>query len=237
MMAYYDQIAKNWHKATGYKGGSFKKHVLNDILLREMSSIAGRSILELGAGNGYFMRLALDTYSGQVPQRIVITDGSAKLLSIAETKFHIRGAEYMHLDVRSPFPFDDVSFDLIMATMIFNEVSTAGLRRALGECQRVLRSAGLLLITITHPQFVASLDRRNQLKRNKFGMLTMPGAAGMRLPVVPRRWSNYERLFSEAGFAWEKSDVYVTEKVLREKPGLRGVGNKPLALILRCQRS
>jgi ubiquinone/menaquinone biosynthesis C-methylase UbiE len=236
MMAYYDQIAKNWHKATGYKGGSFKKYVLNDILLREMSAVAGRSILELGAGNGYFMRLALDTYSGQVPQRIVITDGSAKLLSIAETKFHIRGAEYMHLDVRSPFPFDDASFDLIMATMIFNEVSTAGLRKALVECRRVLRPAGLLLITITHPQFVASLDRRNQLKRNKFGTLTMPGAGGLRLPIVPRRLSNYERLLSEAGFVWEKSDVYVTEKVLREKPGLRRLGNKPLALILRCQR-
>lgn len=120
--------------------------------------------------------------------------------------------------------------------MIFNEISTAGLRRALGECGRVLRPAGLLLITITHPQFIASLDRRNQLKRNKFGTLTMPGAGGLRLPVAPRRLRKYERLLSEAGFEWDKSNVYVTEKVLREKPGLRSLGNKPLALILRGRR-
>jgi len=32
-MAYYDAIAKQWHEATGYKGGAFKELVLNNILL------------------------------------------------------------------------------------------------------------------------------------------------------------------------------------------------------------
>lgn len=235
-MAYYDRIAKNWHKATGYKGGSFKKYVLNDILLKEIAAVAGQSILELGAGNGYFMPMALEHFSGQIPERIVLTDISARLLSIAETQFHIPSAEYELLDVRGSFPFEDASFDLIIATMIFNEVSTAGLRRALVECRRVLRSAGRLLITIIHPQFVASLDRRKQLKTGKNGILTMPGEDQMRLPIVPRRLNDYERLLVKAGFAWDKRDVYMTEEVLHEKPGLRSVGNKPLALILHCQR-
>jgi SAM-dependent methyltransferase len=180
--------------------------------------------------------LALERFSGQVPERIVITDGSAQLLSIAETQFHIPGAEYRQLDVRSPFPFDDASFDLILATMVFNEVSTGGLRRALVECRRVLRTTGILLMTITHPEFVVSLDRRNQLKKDRNGILTMPGSDRMRLPIVPRRMSNYERLLKKAGFTWEKSDIYMTDKVLREKPGLRSVGNKPLGLVLLCQQ-
>jgi ubiquinone/menaquinone biosynthesis C-methylase UbiE len=233
-MAYYDRIAKSWHQATGYKGGSFKRHVLNDILIQKMSAVAGRAILELGAGNGYFMPLALERFSGQVPERIVITDASARLLSVAETQFHISGAEYRQLDVRSPFPFEDASFDLILATMVFNEVSTGGLRRALVECRSVLRSTGLLLMTITHPEFIASLDRRNQLKKDENGILTMPGSDQMRLPIVPRRMSDYEQLLTKTGFAWEKSDIYMTDKVLREKPGLRGVGNKPLGLIFEC---
>jgi SAM-dependent methyltransferase len=234
-MAYYDHITKSWHQATGYKGGSFKKHALNDILIQKMSAVAGRALLELGAGNGYFMPLALERFSGQVPERIVITDGSARLLFIAETQFHIPSAEYLQLDVRSPFPFEDASFDLIIATMIFNEVSTGGLRRALVECRRVLRSSGLLLMTITHPEFIASLDRRNQLKEDKNGILTMPGPDQMRLPIVPRRLSDYERLLTKIGFTWEKSDIYMTEKVLREKPGLRDVGNKPLGLVFLCR--
>ncbi len=51
-MAYYDRLAKRWHAETGYHGGSFKRSVLNDLLLDRIGSIAGRTILELGAGNG-----------------------------------------------------------------------------------------------------------------------------------------------------------------------------------------
>ena len=234
-MAYYDRIAKSWHRATGYKGGSFKRYVLNDILIDKMAAVGGRSILELGAGNGYFMPLALERFSGQIPERIVITERSAKLLAIAQTQFPIEAAEYLQLDVRSPFPFEDASFDLILATMIFNEVSTGGLRRALFECRRVLRPAGLLLATITHPAFIDNVDRRKQLRKERGGVLTMPGPGHIRLPIVPRRVGDYERLLAGSGFAWETNDVYMTEKVLREKAGLRDVGNKPLGLIFTCR--
>ena len=56
---YYSRIAKQWHDITGYHGGPFKKYVLNDHLLEQISSIDNLSILELGAGNGYFMPKAL----------------------------------------------------------------------------------------------------------------------------------------------------------------------------------
>ena len=254
-MAYYDRIATSWHRETGYRGGSFKKYVLNDILIEkmaavpgrsekmaavpgrsdEMAAVAGRSILELGAGNGYFMPLALERYSGQVPQRLVITEASSRLLAIAETHFKIPAADYLQLDVRSPFPFEDAAFDLILATMIFNEVSTGGLRRALIECRRVLRPDGLLLATITHPAFIDSLDRRKQLKTGQGRTLTMPGPGHLRLPIVPRRLRDYEQLLTKTGFAWEQDDVYMTKKVLQEKPGLRPVAGKPLGLIFSCR--
>lgn len=236
-MVYYDRIAKIWHQATGYRGGSFKRHVLNDLLIGKIPAVAGQSILELGAGNGYFMPLALARFSGQIPGRIVITDGSARLLAIAETHFPIPGAEYMQLDVRSRFPFEEASFDLILATMVFNEVSTGGLRRALLECRRVLQPAGVLLITITHPAFVDSLDRRQQLRRDKAGILTMPGPGRLRLPIVPRRVGDYERLLVKSGFAWEATEVTMNEKVLQEKPGLRAVGDRPLGLIFACRHA
>ena len=234
-MAYYDRIAKRWHEITGYQGGSFKRHVLNELLIEMVGAVAGRAILELGAGNGYFMPLVMARYSGQVPARLVISDGSAKLLAIAESAFFIPGAEYLQLDVRSRYPFDDGAFDLIVATMVFNEVSTGGLRRALRECHRVLAAKGELLLTITHPAFVASLDRRQQLRADRRGRLTMPGPAELRLPIVPRRVRDYERLLAKAGFAWEKREVHLTEEVLHEKRGLRKVGERPVGLIFRCQ--
>jgi len=45
-MAYYNGVAKHWHEATGYKGGAFKEHVLNNILLEKLPAIGNRFILE-----------------------------------------------------------------------------------------------------------------------------------------------------------------------------------------------
>lgn len=236
-MAYYNHIAKRWHESTGHKGGSFKRHVLNDLLLQNMAAIADKAILELGAGNGYFMPLALSYSSGQIPGRLVVTDNSTKLLAIAKSQCYIPGAEYMELDVRDDYPFEDVSFDLILATMIFNEVSSGGVRRALGECYRVLQPDGLLLITVTHPEFIASLDRRNLLKKNRDGLLTMPGSGQLRLPIVPRTVEAYGRILGKTGFSWKATVALATDKVIREKPGLRSMKNKPLALVFKCRKS
>lgn len=109
-IAYYDRIAKQWHRHTGYHGGPFKCYVLNDHMLAQISGIAGKAILELGAGNGYFAPLLLRHFSGQIPNRLVITDQSHVLLRIAQSSFPIDGAEYLTLDVQDPFPFPDGSF-------------------------------------------------------------------------------------------------------------------------------
>src|SRR2546426_6337561 len=113
MTPYYDRIARKWHSVTGAQGGALKKLVLNDLVLDKLTGIAGLSILELGAGNGYFMPLVLRRFSGEVPARIVITDLSRVLLDLARRSFRVRDAEYLTLDVRDAFPFPDESFDLI----------------------------------------------------------------------------------------------------------------------------
>jgi len=233
-MAYYDSIARQWHKATGYHGGEFKRLVLNDVLLESIPDIGERLILELGAGNGYFMPLVLRKYSGKVPARIVITDQSSKLIEIAQRHFSIGNAEYRNLNVARKFPFADESFDLILATMVFNEVPTGVLRKALVESNRVLTKDGLLLITVTHPDFVDSLRKRDQLKDIGKNVLTMPGAGRLRLPVVVRKMETYRRVLEESGFKYEEQSIYPTKEVLNAKPGLRNTGNIPLALLFRC---
>src|SRR5437879_6741207 len=110
-----------------------KNHLIIDTL----------SILDLVTGNVYFLRLLLRHFSGQVPSRIVVTDQSRRLLDAAKEHFSIPEAEYHMLDVRRRFPFDDTSFDLVLASMVFNEVGSSDFKRALRECWRVLSSDGL----------------------------------------------------------------------------------------------
>src|SRR5207249_3397365 len=109
-VAYYDRIARQWHSVTGSRGGALKEQVLNDLVLSKLPPIAGRAVLELGAGNGYFFPPVLRHFSGQVPSRVVLTDQSPVLLGLAERSFRVPGAEYLVLDVRARFPFGDGAF-------------------------------------------------------------------------------------------------------------------------------
>ena len=169
-MAYYDKIANQWHKITGYSGGAFKKHVLNERILGKLISIEGKSILELGAGNGYFMPFVFRKFSGQQPSQVFITDVSTKMLELAKKHFPVEGAEYRQLDVRGEFPFSDESVDIIMAAMVFNELSRAGLRKALMQCSRVLKHDGRCIVTVLHPAFVRSIAKREKINKSR-GML------------------------------------------------------------------
>ena len=236
-MAYYDSIAKRWHKTTGYKGGAFKELVLNSILLEKLRGIDNCSILELGAGTGYFLPMVLRRFSGQVPSSVVVTDKSNRLLEIAQRHFRIPDATYQCLDVGKHFPFADSQFDLIIASMLFNEIPTRSFRKALTECHRLLSLDGLLLIAVTHPDFIASLQKRGLLKKTREGMLTMPGSGSLRLPVVIRSLGSYRNGLQEAGLQYEEEECYPTPDVLDRKAGLRNAWKVPIALVYTCTKS
>ena len=234
---YYDGIAKKWHGISGAQGGAMKRFVLNDLVLSKIPGIAGAAILELGAGNGYFMPLVLRRFSGQVATRIIISDQSKVLLGIAQRKFKIRNAEYMVLDVRNAFPLPDAGIDLIVANMLFNEIPVPAMLRAFCECARVLARGGRMVSTVVHPKFVDSLGRRGQLKPGEGGILTMPGSKGLRLPVFPKAGEDYLEGFRRAGFQCSSEDVYPTREVLNAKPGLRQTGPIPLASLFVSEKN
>ena len=231
-MAYYDRIAKHWHKVTGYKGGAFKRHLLNDAIINKIEHITDKNILELGAGNGYFVPFMLRQFPGQRPSHIVITDISKVLLQIARSHFPVEGAQYIFLDVHRKFDFKDESFHLILASMIFNEISDTGVKNALIECHRVLKKDGQLIISIIHPLFVLSLEKRNMLKKKVYGRLTMPGSDGIRLPVVKRSLKKYLNLLDD--FQIGIKEIAPTPQLLNEKPGLRQARGVPLAAVFNC---
>lgn len=210
--------------------------MLNDCILTQISSIAEKAILELGAGNGYFAPLLLRRFSGQLPTRLVITDQSQALLTIAQSSFHIEGAEYCALDVQDPFPFPNGSFHLVLASMLFNELTTTGLENALKECSRILAEGGQLLVTVPHPDFVHALAKKGALTDFGRGLFAMPSAEGLRLPVSRRPTSAYQKVLEDCGFTVITQDIHPDVKTLREKPGLKVSSGTPLGLLFTCHR-
>ena len=222
---------------TGYHGGAFKRYGLNDVLLTKIGRIERLAILELGAGNGYFAPLLLRRCSGQTPARLVISDQAQALVDIAQSTFRIEGAEYLTLDVQDDMPFDDGSFDLILATMLFNELPLSALRHAARECYRLLAPGGRLLATVAHPAMVYELAKRGVLTDFGRGLFAMPSADGLRLPVARRSVESYQTALADGGFAVTLEDVLPDAKVLREKPGFTLPRNTPMALVCDCLRT
>ncbi|MEM1179021.1 MAG: class I SAM-dependent methyltransferase [Acidobacteriota bacterium] len=232
----YDRIAKAWHQATGHTGGPLKKYRLNDLLIDAVGPIDGQRLLELGAGNGYFLRLLLRRRSGQRPDRLVISDVSTAMLELAQRHFRVGDAEYERVDLRKSLPFEYSAFDALVASMVLNELRNTHLDRALAECFRVLSPGGRLAATITHPDFIDRLRRNGQLERGSAAGFTMPGKGRLRLPVVPRPLERYLSAFIEAGFTVETEAVEVTDEMVRERPGLRHAASTPLALLFRADK-
>jgi len=233
-VAYYDGIAQRWDRITGYHGGAFKRHVLNDRLLGKIGGIVGKTVLELGAGNGYFAPLMLRRFSGQSPARLLITDQSQKLLAIAQAQHHADNAEYLALDVQQPFPLEDTTIELVLASMLLNELTTSGLQNALHECARVLRPGGRLLAAVPHPALVHALAKKGALTDFGRGLFAMPSAEGLRLPVSRRSAQAYLDALEVAGFTAVPEDVFPDEKTLHEKTRLKVPRDTPLALLLDC---
>jgi SAM-dependent methyltransferase len=233
-LTYYDRVARKWDEATGAQGGAFKRLVLNDRVLALAGDVAGRDVLELGAGNGYLARILWRRHSGREPNRLVVSDASERLLDIARNRYGVPRAEYAVLDVRRPFPFEAGSFDLVVAVMVLNELTDAAARRALGETARVVRLDGRLVGAVLHPKFVDGLSRRGLLRRGR--PPTMPGPGELRLPVASRTVTAYRALFEQAGFDARFDDVNATQEVLNARPGLRRVGTRtPLALVFEAR--
>lgn len=233
---FYSRIAQQWHEATGIHGGPFKKYILNAAILNAIGSVNESCILEIGAGNGYFIPLALRHFEGQKPSKVVITDRSGALLGLAQENFQVSGAEYSVLDASKPFPFSASSFDLIIATMVFNELPSTALTTALYECHRVLRNSGKLIATVTHPDFIESLRMNGKLSQLGPEFWTMPAKGMLRVPVVPRSETEYHSLLTEAGFTYSSQALYPSQEVLDARPGLRHAGDVPLGLTFTCTR-
>ena len=168
---------------------------------------------------------------------MVITDQSRALLAIAQACFRIAGAEYLAVDVQDPFPFSDGSFQLVVASMLFNELTTSGLEQAVKECARLLTEDGRLLATVTHPDMVQALAKKGALTDFGRGLFAMPSAEGLRLPVSRRPIAAYQKVLEDAGFRVLTEDLHPDEKTLREKPGLKVSSGTPLGLLFTCQRS
>ncbi|MBR6897923.1 MAG: methyltransferase domain-containing protein [Lachnospiraceae bacterium] len=119
-----------------------------------MQPTAGKSILEIGCGNGQLWRKALERNDGAlIGSRVVLSDISRGMTEEAAGSIgNAQGFEYATFDA-SAIPYPDDSFDIVVANHVMFYVKDPG--KALAQVKRVLKPGG---------RFICSTYGRDHMK-------------------------------------------------------------------------
>lgn len=108
--------------------------------------VAGRRILDAGCGSGPLLAALRDRGA-----TVTGIDSSARMLELARRRLDA-DASLQVADLRDPLPFEDGSFDDVVASLVLHYLEDWG--PTLAEFRRVLRPGGRLILSVDHP-FVA----------------------------------------------------------------------------------
>ena len=86
---YQDKTFANyWNDRAGDTGEVYKRYILDPLMFQQVGSFKGKTVIELGCGNGYLAPKFLE----QVPKQIIMMDISAYNLSAAHRREDSRRA-------------------------------------------------------------------------------------------------------------------------------------------------
>jgi ubiquinone/menaquinone biosynthesis C-methylase UbiE len=148
----WERIADEWvaHADTN----DYRNDFLMPLTLGMLGDVHGRKVLDLGCGEGGYAR--------ELARRgaeVVGVDGSERLVEVARQRARVAK---LNIDLvcanASHMPqISSDAFDLVLAAMSLMDVEDYS--GAIAEAHRVLRRRGELLMSITHPCFMAPVSQ------------------------------------------------------------------------------
>jgi ubiquinone/menaquinone biosynthesis C-methylase UbiE len=148
----WNGIADDW--VMHADANDYRNHYLMPRVLAMLGEVAGKAILDLGCGEGGYAREL-----GRRGARVTAVDGSARLIEVARQRARAEAIDvrFVHANANALHDVESGRFDVVVAPMSLMDVEDY--RGAIREVQRVLRSGGELVMSITHPCFSAPVSR------------------------------------------------------------------------------
>ncbi|MEK7610313.1 MAG: class I SAM-dependent methyltransferase [Patescibacteria group bacterium] len=206
-----------------------KTEIRAPALLAILGDAGGKSVLDLGCGDGYYSRLLAEKGA-----RVVGVDFSEISIGIAmkHEKQKSLGIKYIQTDITSAFPLEDCSFDAVVADMVLVTISSQNLLiNTISEVRRVLKKGGMVLISDGHPVDFARKDRSGHYVATYTqgtNYFTSPAPYKVRLEIGSRsvEWTNYHRTLGDLINPWIEND-FTLIGVIEPKPTSASINQYP----------
>ena len=145
----YNSISRYY----GYTAGALGRKY-SEMALQRLSIAEGETVLEIGFGTGYCLKLMADLVGRG--RKVCGIDISSSMIQKTKTRLEKAGltrrAELCCADATC-LPFDDNSFDAVLMSFVLEVMDTPEIPRVLEETKRVLKPGGRL--------GVASMSKEN----------------------------------------------------------------------------
>jgi SAM-dependent methyltransferase len=186
--------------------------------VKEMGSIKGKRVLDLGAGTGRNSEYFLEGGAS-----VVAADISIGMLRVLGRKEEVGQAIHLVRCDAMCLPFQDSAFDAVAFIAALHHIADdEGRRAALGEVERVTVDGGVVLITVWAPQEAPKGAR----------CATMDGGSGKDICVPwADKGERYYHIFTPDELRVILADAGLSVmKLYHERVSKRGVGTNLVAI-------
>lgn len=196
------KFAETWHEHT--KKDILRINMMNEIMEKEIGKLKGKTVLEAGCGDGFFILNLLK----KKPEKVIGIDISKFLLDIAKKEIKEKNVEFYQMDLRKKLNFKDNFFDVVVSYNVLQEIKD--ISTPLREMRRTLKKNGKMIISITHPLYhllVSAVETKDlpSLKNLK------------RYPRVEPIHSTAVKGFEKFFVVWRKPMSYYVNEIVKSK--------------------
>ena len=135
--------------------------------------------------------------------------------------------KFIYADIRKPFPIKDNEFDVVWASHVIEHINTQEQYDFVGECRRILKPGGYLIIFAPtpyhwyfwdHPTHQRPVTHGGLIclcrKKHKFELVEAKYSATR---MFPTKWQSFLRLPPLRWFLWDTYIIVKKPKTSKEK--------------------
>lgn len=248
-------FAEYWNERAGDAGEVYKRFVLDPLLFNKLGSLNGKTILELGCGNGYLANKFID----EDVERLILVDISEHNLDYASQKVDNPKVSFLLQDATQKWDVSEGSIDIIYSNMMLNEVED--IESVMFEAYKSLSSSGQFAFSTTHPAWDLFIYAQQQagveprkvkglggyFRRgySKFIMGTDDRSSGhtkkrdekFEVEHYQRPVSDYFSAVKQAGFNIDEFiEPELTDEILKAAPRFKDYSDRPISMVIICSK-